>query len=206
MIQCVVDSTTGGIHVSNVDFASVKEKVGIVDALQLLGIDGLKPHNNQLRGQCPLCNGADPRKFVVTPARDLWYSFCCKVGGDQISLVAKVKDIPLRDAAIFLSGEKEPAPKRATAPQEQSERNQPLHALDYLEPEHQAVLAVGINPIVAKRLGIGFAPKGVARGHVLLPIRDEQGLLHGYIGLEEATFLPKDFQPPENVVPFKKEA
>lgn len=43
------------------------------------------------------------------------------------------------------------------------------------------------------------------RGLVAVPIRDEDGVLHGYIGIDEAR-LPKDFQMPENVVQLRKPA
>lgn len=150
----------------------------------------------------------DARKFVVTPSKNLWFSFCCKVGGDQISLVAKVKNIPLRDAALFLLGE-EPTASKPTAPQEQG-RSQPatsgLAPLSYLEADHDAVTAIGIDPRIAAELGIGYRTKGQGQGSIMIPVRDDTGTLRGYVGIQEATFLPKDFQPPENVIAFKKKA
>jgi DNA primase len=188
---------------STIDFASVKERVSIVDACEKLGIEGLSVHNHQLRGQCPLCDKGNPRSFVVTPAKNLWYSFCCAIGGDQISLVSKLRDMSLRDAAAWLIGDT--APKQVPVPQEQRERSQPLQPLSYLEPGHEAVIAVGFNPKLAEELGIGYAPKGIMRGTVAVPIRDEHGTLKGYIGVTEAT-LPKDFQLPDNVIPIARKA
>jgi len=187
---------------STIDFEEVKAKVSIVDGLQKLGIDNLQVRNGQLRGSCPCCNDQNPRAFVVTVAKGVWFCFSCKEGGDVLTLVAKVKGISVREAAQWLI-EDTPTTKPA-APQEQQERTQPFHSLSYLEPEHEAVLAVGFNPAFAKRVGIGYAPKGVARGSVLLPIRDEQGRLEGYVGVQEVTYLPADFQLPENVVQLKK--
>jgi hypothetical protein len=46
----------------------------------------------------------------------------------------------------------------------------------------------------------------VARGNVLFPLRDQHGVLHGYIGTQELSFCPKDFELPENVVPLQKKA
>ena len=189
----------------SVDFASLKERVSIVDALRLLDITHLKPRGNQLRGACPICHDENDRKFVVTPSLNLFHCFACHAGGDQLTLVSKLRDISLRDAALWLSGDT--APNEKPVPQEQG-RSQPatsgFHALDYLEPEHEAVLSLGINPAAAKRLGIGYAPKGVARGSVLIPVRNEQGKLEGYIGVQEISYLPRDFELPQNVVQLKK--
>lgn len=68
---------------------------------------------------------------------------------------------------------------------------------------HDAVLAVGFDPEDAQTLGIGYAPKGMMRGLVAVPIRLPAGELVGYIGIEEAR-LPKSFhlsgEPETNVV------
>ncbi len=191
---------------STVDFASLKERVSIVDALSLLGIDGLLAAGAQLRGVCPICHDQNKRGFAVTPAKNLFFCFSGCGGGDQITLAAKVRGVSMREAALFLDGQTKSAPaKAATAPQEQRERNQPLQPLPYLECEHEAVVAVGFDTRLAAELGIGYAAKGIMRGMVAVPIRGEDGALRGYIGIEEAR-LPKDFQPPENVVAFKKPA
>jgi len=48
--------------------------------------------------------------------------------------------------------------------------------------------------------------KGAGQGSVLIPVRDEHGEIAGYVGVQELTYVPKDFQPPQNVVQFKKKA
>ena len=182
---------------STIDFASVKERVSITDTCERLGLQGLSVHGAQLRGPCPFCQTGGPRTFAVTPSRNLFYSFCCQTGGDQITLASKVKGLSLRDAAAWLIGDT--VPKAVPVPQEQRERSQPLQPLDYLEPGHEAVISIGFNPLVAKELGIGYAPKGIMRGQVAIPVRDAQGILRGYVGATELV-LSKDFQLPENVV------
>ena len=77
-----------------------------------------------------------------------------------------------------------------------------MTALAYLEPDHEAVLALGFDPVVARKLGIGYSPKGLMRGAVAVPIRDELGNLLGYLGLEDPPRLPPDFQT--NVVSLAK--
>ena len=44
----------------------------------------------------------------------------------------------------------------------------------------------------AEALGIGYAPKGMMKGYVAIPIRLPTGELTGYIGVTEAK-LPKEF-------------
>ncbi len=75
----------------SIDFAEVKEQHTIEDVAQRLGLT-LKKHNNQLRGPCP--SGAEgDRKFVITPAKSLWYSFAVGKGGDVIALVQFVNNV-----------------------------------------------------------------------------------------------------------------
>jgi hypothetical protein len=78
-----------------------------------------------------------------------------------------------------------------------------LQPLAYLEADHPAVEAAGFNPEEAQAIGIGFAGRGMMRGTVAVPIRDEHGTLLGYIGVTEARCPPKGFFN-QNVVPFGK--
>ena len=78
-----------------------------------------------------------------------------------------------------------------------------MQPLSYLQADHEAVVAVGFDVEVAKALGIGYSPKGLMRGTVAVPVRDEHGQLMGYIGITEAT-LPPSFT--SNVVKFPKTA
>jgi hypothetical protein len=43
---------------------------------------------------------------------------------------------------------------------------------------------------VAQALGIGYAPRGVLRGTVAVPLRKADGAIAGYVGLTEITKLP----------------
>ena len=81
-----------------------------------------------------------------------------------------------------------------------------MKALDYLEPTHPSVEAAGFDPEEAAKLGIGYASKGLMRGTVAVPIRDEHGTLLGYIGITEARLPPKGLLPQTNVVPLKQRA
>ena len=88
----------------SLDFQQVKNDFPIEKVVELLGIEVTKQRNGQLRGNCPIHGGNDPRGFVITPARNLAYCFKGCGGGDQLWLIAKVKDISSKEAAEWLVG------------------------------------------------------------------------------------------------------
>lgn len=166
---------------SFVDFSEVKSCYSIVDVAERLGLE-LKKSGNQLRGPCP--SGAEgERKFVITPEKNVWYSFALNEGGDVISLVALVRQCSAKEAAQWIVGDTEPEKKKRskrTSSQERPERG--FRPLDYLEPDHLAVESLGFTVEDATRIGAGYAPRGILRGTVAIPIRDETGKLLGYLG------------------------
>lgn len=185
----------------SLDFQQVKNDFPIEKVVELLGIEVTKQRNGQLRGNCPIHGGNDPRGFVITPARNLAYCFKGCGGGDQLWLIAKVKDISSKEAAEWLVGG---TSTRTVPDREQSpEQFQPL---DYLEPDHQAVEAVGFDPEIAAAAGIGFAGRGTMKGTVAVPVRLSDGTLIGYIGIIEATLPNRWHLPNPKVVPLKRKA
>ena len=171
-----------------VDFEELKKRVSIEDAVKLLDLE-LKAGNGQLRGKCPVCEGTSDRNLVVTPSKGVYYCFADGKGGDVIALVAHIRKCSAKDAAQFLAGDTVPEKGR----QQQSSSEGGFKPLDYLEHDHPAVEAVGLKPDDAKRIGAGFAPRGVLKNTVAIPIRLEDGRLIGYIGITEAT-LPKEWR------------
>ena len=173
---------------SFVDFEEIKAANPIEKVAERLGLE-LKKAGQALRGPCPSGEGGQ-RAFVVTPAKGLWYSFGLQRGGDVLELVALVQNCTVKDAAQFLAG---------TVPPEKAERPSPerfearggFKPLEYLQPDHPAVEALGLEPEVAEALGCGYAPRGVLRGNVAIPIRTETGAIAGYIGIQEAKLPPK---------------
>lgn len=184
-----------------VDFAGVKKEHPIEKVAELLGIEVTKQRNGQYRGKCPIHQGTDPRGFVVTPSKSLWYCFGGCGGGDQIALVAKVRDISPKEAAEWLVGgvggtSSGIVPDRETVP----EQFQPLA---YLEADHEAVEAVGFDMEIAQAVGIGYAPKGTLKGTVAIPIRLPDGTLIGYAGIMEALLPSRWHLPDPKVVRLK---
>ncbi len=189
-----------------VDFAELKSRVSIEEAVQMLGLV-MKSGNNQFRGPCPACKGGGERALVITSSKAAFYCFAAHKGGDVIALVAHIRNCDMKVAAQFLAEQirvEQQQPKR-TVPESgaREEGTKTLAALSYLEPEHDAVHAVGFSSDFCKKHGIGYAPRGIMRGTVAIPFRDEHGTLLGYIGVTECT-LPADFTP--NVVPFGKKS
>lgn len=176
---------------SFVDFAEVKAANPIEGVAERLGLE-LKKSGNQLRGSCPSGEGGE-RAFVITPSKGVWYSFALERGGDVLALVELVNGCTTKEAAQFLTGtvplEKPNDRKSKGRPKEEAERG--FRPLDYLAPDHAAVEALGIGPNDAEQLGIGYAPRGILRGTIAVPIRTEDGTLAGYIGITEATLPPK---------------
>ncbi len=183
------------------DFQQLKEAFDFDDAIEFLGLK-LNAENNQLRGKCPACNSGGARGLVITPGRG-FYCFGSKKGGDQIALVAHVKGIGMREAAELVQA----GTSTSTVPDKRPERTdnatKGLSPLDYLDPTHEDVEALGLTAEDAEKLGAGYANKGVLRGLIALPMRDEHGTLLGYFGAAEGRMGKLNFP---NVVPFKKRA
>jgi hypothetical protein len=162
----------------------LKERVSFADVISFLNLD-LKRHGPQWRGKCPVCKSGGDRALVITDGKG-FYCWAAKDGGDQIALASHILGVPTKDAA------KELADRIGTVPESAVRRQEKLQPLAYLEVDHPAVHAIGFSVEFAEKHGIGYAGKGMMRGTVAVPIRDEEGTLLGYIGITEAK-LPGDF-------------
>lgn len=170
-----------------VNFQVLKSQMTIEQAVSKLELD-LKQKGDQMRGLCPACEGSSERALVVTPTKGVFYCFHAQQGGDLIALAAHIKGIPVKHAAEWLADDTAP-PKKAKV-DEPARVADGFKPLEYLEHDHDAVIALGFEPSDAERLGIGYAPRGVLRGTVAIPVRTADGTLRGYIGTTDA-LLPK---------------
>jgi hypothetical protein len=174
---------------SYVDFAALKERVSIVDAAEKLGIT-LTKTGDQLRGPCPTCNSGGKRALVVTPSKQAFYCFGAHSGGDVIALVSHINGTGMKEAALYLSGEDEQSAEAEASKPPPEERvkgkegtSRPLKPLTYLEPDHDLVRALGLEPETCAAFGAGYAPKGIMRGRLAIPIHDwHTGDLIAYCG------------------------
>lgn len=176
------------------DFEQIKQDHRIEDVADRLDLE-LKKAGHQLRGPC--FSGAEgDRKLVITPAKGLWYSFALNEGGDVIKLVSMVNNVSAKEAAAWIAGADTAPEKRQTRSERTSSRDgseRGLRPIDYLEPDHPAVEAIGFSVPDAEELGLGFAPRGMMRGLVAVPLRTVEGTLVGYIGITEAR-VPKEMK------------
>ena len=193
------------------DFKAIKESVPIQQVLEMLDIKHLTPHGEGLRGQCPLCQVTNPRGFVVTRAKNAWYCFSEKKGGDIIELVARHARITQKEAAgriashFKLNGATQ-VPDAASSQHEPAAQRKPdgFDPLAYqqtLQADHDALGELGVSPDTIRQLGGGYASKGVLRGRLALPICIREGTIKAFFGLtlkgETSELLfPKDFVVP----------
>jgi hypothetical protein len=187
------------------DFAELKQRVSIEQVASWIGAR-LKPHGPQLRGPCPICKAGGDRAFVITPAKGCYYCFGdCKKGGDAIQLVANAKDLSVKDAAEAIAQHFGLAPKATVpdhSPQPQAAQEKGvLKPLDYLQPDHETVHALGLSQETAASFGLGYAAKGILRGRVGVPIRDGAGVLLAYCGIATAKEQSPQFLFPSNFDP-----
>ena len=102
---------------SYIDFQELKARVTIQQVLDMLGVKNLKPHGETLRGHCPCCKEGNDRVFVVTPAKNIYYCFAEKKGGDIIELSSRFWRVTQREAAGRIAkhfGAPEPGGDRPT--------------------------------------------------------------------------------------------
>lgn len=168
---------------SFVNFEEVKATNPISEVVERLGLN-LNKSGKSLRGKCPTCESGGDRNLVVTPEKGVYFCFTDGRGGDQLQLVAHAKGISVKDAAAWLQGAEPAKEKKGKG------AGKGFAPLDYLEHDHEAVIALGFEPDDAERLGIGFAPRGVLKGTVAVPVRLSDGTLSGYVGIQEAKLPP----------------
>jgi DNA primase len=182
-----------------VDFKELKARVSIHQvAVSMLGLQ-LTQKGDQYRGCCPIHRGTNPREFSMNASKNLWNCFGGCGGGDQIALVAKVKDIPQKEAAqlideyfgLTITSTAHRSAARAVHPTVSAHstpgptdgKEKALQPLPYLEATHPKVQALGVSPETAELFASGYAAKGVLRGRFAVPIRNKDGALLAYVGI-----------------------
>lgn len=170
------------------DFAQLKETVSIASVLTWLDVK-TKQHNDQLRGCCPICKNKNPKIFVATPSKGLWFCFNGCKGGDVITLVAKVRGVSLKDAAAEMAQHFTSLPGKVTIPQ--PPQNQQLRKSGGFDPElyaktlnpmHEALAPLGLAPETIAAFGGGYSSSGLNRGKLALPVHDREGTVLAFIG------------------------
>ena len=188
-----------------IDYADLKTRVSITDAVQKLGLE-LHNTGNQRRGFCPRCMTGGDRALVVTPEKNLFYCFNAKIGGDCIALVAHLKDLKTNEAANWLAGTvplSRPPNKTSSAtppPAPGARIFDPAAYAARLDASHEALAGLGISADTIKAFKAGYASTGLLRGRLALPVCDRQGKALCYTGRalkdeHPPLVFPKDFDP-----------
>jgi DNA primase len=182
----------------SVDFASLKERTCIEDvARQLLNLE-LFPEGKRLRTK--------DRKIVITPEKQVFYSFADGKGGDSISLVSLHHGCSVKEAAEAIARHFGGNSSPKGAPHSSSPRDGTRPAFDAgryaskLDPEHETLASLNIGAETLKEWKAGYASDGINRGRLALPIAHLDGAVVAYIGRtlkdEQPVFTcPKDFDP-----------
>jgi CHC2 zinc finger len=195
---------------SFLDFAAIKQQVSVRAAIDLLGLR-LSEHQSQWRGPCPTCKSGGDRALVITPSKNAFYCFAAHSGGDVIALASHIRAVGMKEAAAFLTGDSVAAENGTSArtgnghnklPEERPKEDvRSLKPLSYLELEHEALRAIGLEGETCRHFGAGYAPKGIMRGKLAIPIHDwRTGHLVAYCGYairgeSNGLSFPKDFDP-----------
>ncbi|MEQ8653042.1 MAG: CHC2 zinc finger domain-containing protein [Kiloniellales bacterium] len=189
---------------SFLNFAEVKASHPIDGVVERLGLATMR-HGDQLRSPCPKCQRGGDRALVVTLSKGAFYCFPSETGGDVISLVAHVQGIGMKEAAQWIAGAGSPERGASSGhiPNERkgNEERRLLKPLNYLEPAHDGLKGLGIAPETLEHFGAGYAPKGIMRGRLAIPIHDPDGQLVAYCGhavgedQEPKLIFPNGFNP-----------
>lgn len=183
-----------------IPFEKVKARVTIEDVANHLDLPIKRTNKTELRCECPVHGGGKRSLVINTAEKDkkgdpgCWYCHASGEGGDRLALYAHVRDvgqyaavkeIAERFCPDLLGDKPKPVPEEKDEKRGEAERG--FQPLPYLQPDHDAVGALGFSPDVAEALGIGFAPRGVHRGRVAIPLRQADGALAGYLSIEVDT-------------------
>ena len=85
-----------------VDFQEIKARVTELQVADMLGLT-LKKSGATWRGHCPVCKNKNQRALAITPGKG-WYCHAdCRTGGDVIELVARVRQLTQREAALAIA-------------------------------------------------------------------------------------------------------
>lgn len=191
---------------ANVDFAELKARISVTDVLSMLKVTNLRHTGGALRGPCPICGGdSTDRHFVATEGKG-WYCHHCKNGGDIIKLVATVRQIDVRAAALAIQEHfggtvRGDTVHRAPVPEGNRFAPQLQQILERLQPEHAAIQKLGISPQTASDFESGYEKAGLLRGRYSVALRDLHGTLTGFVGIALSTDQAPRLKFPEAIDP-----
>ena len=89
---------------AGIDFREARARLRLAEVLALVGFQGRRCWDGQLRGPCPVhqSRSRTSRAFVAHPGKGLWHCFACGAGGNALDLWVAVTTQPLHAAVIEL--------------------------------------------------------------------------------------------------------
>lgn len=197
-----------------IDFNAIKSAAAIDTVLRTLSVPKLVQHGDQFRAPCPTCKTGGDRALVVTVSKRSFYCFANKRGGDCIALVAHVRGMSQRDAAMYIvqrlqlgnlvdKGERRAPSSSSPEPTGRGAASPVFRAMEpllYLDAHHESVAALGITSETAEHFKAGYAGRGTLRGRFCVPIHAIDGMLIAYVGIatsdeQQPRLLFNNFEP-----------
>lgn len=186
-----------------IDFDEIKHRVAMAQVIDFLGFTGLKSKSaRQWKGACPFCKGVDC--FVVTndggkDKTGAFNCFKCPAGGDQIELLSLARGNARKDRQGTFDAAKElhrrflgggaragsgDNSSNASPPPVKDRRSgfDPEAYAKTLDPAHEALAGLRVDPDTFRQWKAGYASSGVNRGRLALPINAKDGSTIGYFG------------------------
>jgi len=150
--------------------------------------------------------------FHANTVKNIFHCFSCKAGGNVFDFVSAAEDISIRDAACLIQKWFDIVPQEARAVRgkirarikknEQKnghkpvkvgrntkrvkrgeEPNQPLtFELKNLDEKHAYLKERNLKEETIKHFGLGYCSRGLMKGWIVIPVRNEKGELVAYAG------------------------
>ena len=148
----------------------IRSRVDIVDIVSQLV--GLRKAGANWKGLCPFHTEKTP-SFMVNPARGIFHCFGCGVGGDVFGFLMRQDRLSFPEAvrALARKGAVELPEERARGGEsDREDLYRAMHLAETFYAENlwhaggerarQYLETRGVDPAVAKRFGLGYAPDG----------------------------------------------
>lgn len=192
-----------------VEFAALKKRLAIQDAIPLLGLN-MRQEKEGFRGPCPSCGTRNDRAIIITPSKGAFYCHAAGKGGDVIALWSHIREIGVKDAALEIQDAigtvQEPSTShrtstvrkdRATVPQNQKPGKpaafDPEAFTEKLSYSDELAGIVSADDAQAFRVG-------VYKGHIYVPAIYPSGSIAGWWKLVDGELVPPVRWLPDKIV------
>jgi DNA primase len=183
-----------------VNFRELREKLDFREVLSHYRVAINAKNHVQHHGKCPLPTHEGPRKsssFSANFDKGIWRCFGCGAQGNILDFACRMENLDpstpenIRRTAIILAdryqivSEKPRKPPKKAPPPVTGKAivNAPLDfTLKGLDPDHSYLLERGFTRQTIDHFELGYASRGLMRGRIAIPLRDDAGQLVGYAG------------------------